>query len=72
MDFSRRRDFLFCGSCGTMLSLPSTKYARCPLCRTKKNVKGITFCLLSSYLLTFIVSLMLYLTISKGNIFSLD
>ncbi|KAL9244040.1 hypothetical protein vseg_017856 [Gypsophila vaccaria] len=42
MEYYKRRDFLFCGPCGAMLSLKSKKHAICPLCFTKKSLKEIS------------------------------
>ncbi|XP_019100079.1 PREDICTED: uncharacterized protein LOC104779798 [Camelina sativa] len=41
MKKSRESGFLFCGLCGTMLILKSTKSAECPLCKTMRNAKDI-------------------------------
>ncbi|KAL8128933.1 hypothetical protein V2J09_018088 [Rumex salicifolius] len=41
MDYSRRRDFMFCDFCGAMLSLNSMNHAHCSLCKSKKNIKEI-------------------------------
>ncbi|KAL3840202.1 hypothetical protein ACJIZ3_024793 [Penstemon smallii] len=40
-DYSRQRDFMFCEMCGSLLTFKSTKYARCPLCKSKKPLKDI-------------------------------
>ncbi|XP_019088879.1 PREDICTED: uncharacterized protein LOC104709355 [Camelina sativa] len=41
MKKSRESGFLFCGLCGNMLVLKSTKCAECPLCKTTRNAKDI-------------------------------
>ncbi|TXG68660.1 hypothetical protein EZV62_003595 [Acer yangbiense] len=40
MVYSQGHDFLFCNYCGTMLSMES-KFVTCPLCKFKRNTKGI-------------------------------
>ncbi|XP_027359379.1 DNA-directed RNA polymerase I subunit RPA12-like isoform X2 [Abrus precatorius] len=41
MAYSRGRDFLYCHLCGTMLTVPSPKFAECPLCKTRQNIDDI-------------------------------
>ncbi|XP_010436726.1 PREDICTED: uncharacterized protein LOC104720532 [Camelina sativa] len=41
MKKSRESGFLFCGLCGNMVVLKSTKCAECPLCKTTRNAKDI-------------------------------
>ncbi|CAH9105379.1 unnamed protein product [Cuscuta europaea] len=38
--YSHQRDFMFC-ECGAFLSLDSIKYAHCPACKNRVNMKDI-------------------------------
>ncbi|KAL5155350.1 DNA-directed RNA polymerase I subunit RPA12 [Glycine soja] len=38
---SSRLDFLFCHLCGTLLTVPSTEYAQCPLCKTHRDMQDV-------------------------------
>ncbi|XP_076901637.1 DNA-directed RNA polymerase I subunit RPA12-like [Bidens hawaiensis] len=37
----RQSDFMFCETCGTMLSFDSRNYVRCPLCLRKKKTEEV-------------------------------
>ncbi|RWR79613.1 DNA-directed RNA polymerase I subunit RPA12-like protein [Cinnamomum micranthum f. kanehirae] len=41
MTSSHGYDLLFCDICGTMLSLDSPNYAKCPRCQLKQDVKDL-------------------------------
>ncbi|GAB2223834.1 hypothetical protein Droror1_Dr00004576 [Drosera rotundifolia] len=41
MQYCRKRDFMFCEYCGTMLNLKSPKQDKCPYCKSKINVKDL-------------------------------
>lgn len=41
MDYCRRRDFLFCNLCGSMITLDSTNKPKCRLCKSKKNINDV-------------------------------
>ncbi|GAB2268236.1 hypothetical protein Dimus_003212 [Dionaea muscipula] len=41
MEYFRKRDFMFCEYCGSMLGLDSSKHAKCPLCKSKKRLRDM-------------------------------